>query len=144
MYSSNFLKFLFGISITLLTILIFFLFFQYKKALDGAYENSQLTKKENVEDFAKNISKTLKNDFKIHLKNPFEIHPSVRRKADKLLSLFSGNQYAFVFVVAKDEQGKYRYIFDGSTNKEDKGEYLQKFDPASPQWDKALAEKSSK
>lgn len=143
MFSNNFLKILFGFLATLLTIFIIVLFFQYNKSLNEAYKNSELTKRANVEDFAKNISKRLQDDYKVYLKNPFFIHPSVRIKIDKLLALFSGHQYAYVFVLAKDEKGKFRYIFDGSLEEQNKGEYLQKFDPTSPLWNKAIEEKKA-
>lgn len=144
MLSKNFLKALFGLSVTLLTIFIVILFFQYNNALKHAYVSSELTKRTNVADFAMNISQTLKEDFGVYLKNPFQIHPSARMRVDKLLSLFGGKQYAFIFIVAKDEHGKYRYIFDGSKNKEEKGEYLQKFYPMSEEWDMALKENRPK
>lgn len=137
---NSIIKYLFVASTTLLTMAILFLFVQYTKVLDKTMTNVENMKRQNVNDFSKNIEKMLHNTFHLQNKNIFKLPPQTIEQGNNILSLFSGEQYPYIYIMAKDEKGKYRYILDGS--KSERGEYLQKFDPAElDTWDKAWSSK---
>lgn len=139
--NDNIIKYIFLISTTLLTIAILFLFFQYTNVLDRAVIHIENMKRQNVNTFSKNIERILHENFKLKNQNIFKLPESTRERGNQILSIFTGLQYPYVYVMAKDSQGMYRYILDGSSS--DRGEYLQKFDPAQPEtWEEAWSSKN--
>ncbi len=137
MITNNLVRWIFFSSVTFLTLIIFILFYQYDSALKKAYINIEHIERINVKAFANNIEYFLRNECKECMQNPLNIEKQAREKMDNILSMFTGEQYAYVFLVVYDKE-KYRYIFDGAKNIEDKGQYLQKFDPSSKFWDEVL------
>ncbi len=138
MVLNNILRFVSFISITITTVLVVLLFYKYDGSLTKAYSKIEDMEKIKVSAFAKNIENTLRYDYGEYLEKPFSIEEPVRKEINELLSMFTGEQYSYVFLVAYDKKGKFRYIFDGAKNLEDKGSYLQKFDPVSDKWDEIV------
>lgn len=134
--NDNRLRYIFVISTTFLTAAILVLFFQYSKVLNTAIANIENIKRKDVHNFSKNIELYLKNHLENSINSPFKITKEEQEQGNSMLSLFSGYQYPYIYIISKDKTGKYRYIFDGS--KSEQGEYLQKFDPAElSTWEKA-------
>ncbi len=141
MLNNSILRFAFFVAVTILTVFIMMLFFQYDNALKKAYVNIEEVEKVNVNAFAKNIEDFLKKDYRQSLEKPFDIDQNTREKIDKTISMFTGGRYAYIFFIAHDKKGGYRYIFDGAKDPKEKGMYLQKFSPASDVWDEVVENK---
>jgi len=93
---------------------------------------------QDIKEFSHNISKHLK---KIILDNPLKElskNPNLEEKLNQILALFSTKHYRFVYILYRDNQGKLRYLADGSYEKEQRGIFRQKFDPESDRWQEAL------
>lgn len=127
-------------AITILSFLIIALFFQYDKTMDEASKRSELIALKHVENFSRNIEMMLRDVFAESIASPLSISAPLREKAEEKLSLFVGEQYPYVYLIAKDEDGKYRYVIDGSRDLNEKGVFGQKFDPESKVWEQALAQ----
>lgn len=137
MLSSNYLKYFLMVSITILTIFIFSFFIYYQDTLEEVIIGIEDNSFKQIESLSTKIETRLKEILKSDIKNPLEIDKETIQKAQKVLELFSSQIYPFVYAVSKDKEDKYRYLFDGSFEKQERGEFLQKFDPESGIWDKA-------
>lgn len=129
MLANKTLRFIFIAATTILTFAILILFLKYTNTLQEASNSSQQILQEHVANFAQNLDSKIKKEFNSQIKNPFSLTPKIREKMDETLSLFTGEQYPYIFVIAKDTDDKFRYILDGSVIESEKGIYLQKFDP---------------
>lgn len=136
------LRYIFILSTTILTIAILLLFLQYTKVLNLANKSIENIKRSNVQTFSENIQNQIMHVQNIDIEKPFDIPEEKRNKINNILSLFSGIQFPFIYIVAKDKEGKYRYIFDGSND--ERGKYLQAFFPESDVWDNAWNSKTPK
>ena len=94
--------------------------------------------KVHVYNFAVNIEKRLKklipNDIILSLRH----NKPLREHINALLSLFSNDQYRYVYLIYLGKKGSYRYLADGSKDINERGEFNQKFNPLSPIWSKAI------
>lgn len=143
MINANSLKIIFVVAITFLSFSIVGLFFQYDARLSKATEDSTAIALKHVHTFSTNIENMLHSTLGQKINSPFDLPPKLQQNVEKQLSLFVGDQYPFVYVIGQDEQGKLRYILDGSRNLAEKGEYGQKFDPESSIWKKAFESKTT-
>lgn len=125
------LRILFIVATTLLTMSILGLFLKYTNTLQQATVSSQDILQEHVANFAENLDNKIKQEFKGLINDPFNLPPKIKKQMDGILSLFTGEQYPYIFVISRDNKDKFRYILDGSVIESEKGAYLQKFDPES-------------
>lgn len=142
MLNANLLKIIFVVAITFLSFSIVGLFFQYDSTLFKATEGSESIALKHVRTFSTNIENMLRDTLGEKINSPFNLPLELQQNVEKQLSLFVGEQYPFVYVIGQDEQGKLRYIVDGSRNPTEKGEYGQKFDPESSIWKEAFKSKA--
>ena len=138
MMESSFLRNLVIGALTLLSVIVFVIFFRYDDTLAKASSRSEAIVLSHVKKFSQNIEKRLHATFGKNLAHPFLLEEKERLHVEREISLFVGDQYPYVYLIAKDDQGKYRYVLDGSVSEKDKGEYRQKFDPASDIWEKVF------
>lgn len=143
MLSSNYIKYFLITSITILTFFVFLFFIYYQDTLENVIIGIEDNSFKQIESLSIKIEKRLEEILNSDIESPLEIDKNTARKAQKVLELFSSQIYPFVYAVAKDNEGKFRYLFDGSFEKQERGEFLQKFDPESGIWDKAYEYKKS-
>ncbi len=92
-----------------------------------------------AKNFAENIQQHIKNIFPKNLVNTVKDNPSLEKKINSILSLFSNEQYKYVYVIYSDKKGTLRYLADGSKEIAERGELNQKFEPVSPKsWKKVF------
>ena len=81
------------------------------------------------------LQKYIKDDPYIQLKND----PKLQSFLQDALSLTAVSPHRYVYVLYRDEQGRYRYLLDGS--QEDRGEFNQKLDVDTTKWDQVYNNK---
>jgi diguanylate cyclase (GGDEF)-like protein len=138
MFSKNKLFFLYFLSILFLVGISLSLVFQYENVFETAINRLENIEKKNVATFGQNIEEVLKSHFQENLKTPLVLDEKIRLRTERVLSILVGEQYQYLFVIARDEENKYRYVLDASRNEDEKGEYQQKFDPESDSFEKAF------
>lgn len=134
MLDNKYIKTIFVPIVTILTLIIVLLFSQYTDVLDTAMSKMERTKNDDVLSFSKNIENHIKKMRMDFILNPLKMTQNESKKLSHMLSLFAGSQYPYIYILTKDEQGKFRYLADGSSKKDQRGMFLQKFDPESRYW----------
>ncbi len=125
--------------LTILTIVIVGLFYWSNKIIKQEVIEVKNIEINHLNSFAKNIKKrVLKLTNNNILKNT-KNNPSLRKKINNLLELFSNDQYKYVYLIYIDKKGLPRYLADGSKNISQRGDYKQRFIPAANHiWDVLL------
>ncbi len=116
-------------------LIVFVLFLQISTT-----QSTEKLKNEEIqraEQYASKIAKLIQ----IRTQNSLEItlkeHPEVRRHLNETLHAFLTKQYQYIFVLQKDEKGKYRFLLDASEDEPE--EYQSIFFPKSEMFDKVYA-----
>ncbi|MDD3324715.1 MAG: bifunctional diguanylate cyclase/phosphodiesterase [Sulfurospirillaceae bacterium] len=126
------------ITLLILSIGVLLLFVKYEDTIDDAMKSSEKLIISRVEGFSKNIDEMLKKEFPESASDIFNCTLEQIEQLERHLRLFVGEQYRYVYMVAKDEKQRWRYVLDGSKSISEKGEFLQKFSPESPMWDEVF------
>ena len=82
---------------------------------------------------------------KLDNKNPIQNaknDANLREAYTDLLSVISGKQYQYVFLLYVDKDNSFKYLADGSKEKSQRGEFKQKFAPSSDIWAQVLKTKT--
>lgn len=82
---------------------------------------------------------------KLDNKNPIQNaknDANLREAYTDLLSVISGKQYQYVFLLYVDKDNSFKYLADGSKEKSQRGEFKQKFTPSSDIWAQVLKTKT--
>ncbi len=127
--------------LVLLTSGIIWLFLNSDATLNDA--NKEITKIEisRAKDFAQNIQMQINSLVSKNLVKTVEKQSEIQKQITNILSLFSNEQYRYVYLIYIDPKGKFRYLADGSKDLDQRGELNQKFDPLSPIWSDILTQK---
>ncbi len=91
-----------------------------------------------VQNFAENIKKRVFSLTDGNIVKNIKNDPTLRKHINNILSLFSNNQYRYVYMIYIDDKGLPRYLADGSQNISQRGEFGQRFIPISKIWNKAI------
>ncbi|WP_456451223.1 GGDEF domain-containing protein [Hydrogenimonas sp.] len=127
----------FGIAImTLLSLAMIYLYFQVDKVLTS-------TRQEMVEMIVDRYQMELVNAARLIDENvdgkllPTLRHDKQKRnELQKLLSFFKTPEIENLFVVVRDEKGRYRYLLDSEEDAEKRAMFMQRFEPVSDVWDR--------
>ncbi len=84
-----------------------------------------------VQNFAKNIKTKVLHLTNGNIVKSIKNNPLLQKKVKDILSLFSTNQYRYVYMIYIDNKGLPRYLADGSQNISQRGELGQIFVPIS-------------
>ena len=91
-----------------------------------------------IQNFAKIIKERVLNITHNNIIKSIKNNPSIKKEINNILSLFSNDQYRYVYMIYFDNKGLPRYLSDGSKNILQRGEFGQRFIPTSKIWDKAI------
>ncbi len=119
--------------------LVFFLVFLgaffvyvYKSAMLSQKEIFQHIQKNKINEYSQifdNFTKCLANSHAIATKKElfnFLKNKKERQKHEKILSLLNTDEVKYIYILQKDDKGRFRFLLDAS--KEDKAHFYQKFD----------------
>ncbi|WP_456381337.1 EAL domain-containing protein [Hydrogenimonas sp.] len=122
----------------LITIATIWIYFDMEKTFARVSEEFIRNQTGMVREFSRNIEKRLGQ---IVPENPVEKlaeNPELGRKIDDILALFSTRHFRYVYILYLDDDGRLRYLADGSHELEERGVFGQKFDPDTEIWKEAL------
>ncbi|WP_457597455.1 putative bifunctional diguanylate cyclase/phosphodiesterase [Hydrogenimonas sp.] len=91
-----------------------------------------------VEDFSKNIERRIEAFVPAEPLETLQTHEALKEHIDNILSLFSTSHFRYVYLLYLDDRGRLRYLADGSYETGERGMFMQKFDPETETWKKAL------
>ncbi|MDX1809458.1 MAG: bifunctional diguanylate cyclase/phosphodiesterase [Sulfurospirillaceae bacterium] len=94
-----------------------------------------------AKNFGENIITQIQSLAPLNLVQTIKESKKLQRRITNILSLFSNEQYRYVYLIYPDSQGKLRYLADGSKELNQRGELNQKFDPLSPLWTEVIKNK---
>jgi diguanylate cyclase (GGDEF)-like protein len=132
-----------GIAImTLLSLAMIYLYFQVDKVLES-------TRREMVDLIVERYQMELSNAARLiddRVDGPLveTLRKDKKRRIElqKLLSYFKTPEIENLFVVARDEKGRYRYLLDGEEEIEKRAMFMQRFEPVSDIWDETYRSKT--
>ncbi len=112
-------------------------FLYYRSAEIFANESKEITKIEisHVNNFAKNISKRVLEIAGNNMVQNIKKSPNLQKHINALLSMFSTDQYKYVYLIYINKDKKFRYLADGSKDISQRGELNQPFIPIANIWD---------
>ncbi|WP_456381002.1 diguanylate cyclase [Hydrogenimonas sp.] len=131
-----------GIAIlTLLTVAMIYLYLQVDKVLESTrQEMTEMIVSRYKMEF-ENAALFVKEMAGTPLIENLETHKQLRREIQKALGYFKTAEVENLFVVTKDEQGKYRYLLDAEKDLDKQAMFMQRFEPISDTWEKTLKTK---
>jgi len=130
--------------ILLITIVITLILLYLKSQSNTRTNHQNIIKVEisHAHTFSQNIVGLM---LKLDNKNPIQNakkDANLRKSYNDLLSILSGKQYRYVFLLYIDKDNSFKYLADGSKEKSQRGEFQQKFRPFSDIWAKVLKTKA--
>jgi len=134
--------FLFVIFI-LLGIFFIYIYSFIKDIKEDLYTKVESNKIEEISYLFKNIEKDIIIENKIKDTNDLIYFLSKidnRVKYEKYLTLLSNPSIKYIYLLTKDDKGRFRFLLDGS--KTDKAHFYQKFDVSSKEYNKAYISKT--
>jgi len=129
---------LYFIVLILIAVGVFALYLTSDSTLKNEENEIIKIEKLHAQNFASNLSERIKKLIPNNLVSTLRDNEALREHISSLLSLFSNDQYRYVYLIYKDKKGSYRYLADGSKDIDERGEFDQKFNPLSTIWEKAL------
>ncbi len=87
-----------------------------------------------VKRIAKAIGSSIELEIKDNMFKELKKNTLLRKKLNKLLSIYVNKEVKYVYVVYKDKRGVYRYLLDGSRPKKERGAFNQIFIPINGIW----------
>jgi len=130
-----------AVIIPLVTIASMVIYFEFIEAKDSVFRviKEHLIKQKiyTLQKYSQYIASTYdKNFVQMILKNP-----DVVSKFEQEMALLQGKDVQYLYMLYKDKDKKYRYLFDATTDPDEKAYINQKFDVESEIWDKAYQTK---
>jgi len=143
MLRRNFVKILLLIILSVLTYISYELKISLANNVAKAQENLVTLQEEDVHQFAQNIEKELQTKCNNKIEKTLKNDSILRTLMEDELHLLVTNKYRYVFVLNQEKDGSYRFLLDGSPEKE-KSEYNAPFVPEDSKiWKKQLVKQKA-
>ncbi len=136
--SRNFI--IFVIVLPLMTLISIFIYNEYLQTKETVFSIIQKHLINEKISLLKNYSVHLSKKFGQTLQEEL-LEDNLREHYEEGLSLLKGAEIKYLYLLYKDEENKFRYILDTTTDLDDKAEFNQKFDPQTDIWEKAYINK---
>ncbi len=120
--------------IFLLLVSIIYLYINIGQFEEKTKDNIKKVIFNNTSYFIENISSIIKNDINEDLYTTLKKNHKLRNKLEKQMETIVTPSFKYVYMLYRDNNGRYRYLLDGS--KDDKGVFDTKFDVNKDEWDK--------
>ncbi len=115
-----------------LFVAIMWIYARFVYTMYTTFDNVRDIEIQNISETAGTIDKNIrlyvgdiKTDLYLFLKN----NPEMRKRLNRLLSIYVNREIRYVYVIRKDKRGAYRYLLDGSKPKRERGAFNQIFIP---------------
>ena len=141
LHKSSTVILLYLLFLPLVTVFTLYLYFAFDQQLDVLNENITSKELKRVEGFAQNISKAIMQQSDANVVEKLQNDTALRRSLEKEISLFICDQYSYIYLLQRDEEGKFRYLIDASLAVDERGEFNQKFDEHGDVWEKVYRSK---
>jgi|GEM_PF-3411774 len=126
-----------GIAImTLLSLAMIYLYFQVDRVLDSTRREMTDMIVERYQMELGNAAKMIADRVGGSLLATLRTDKAKRSELQRLLRYFKTPEIENLFVVAKSEKGRYRYLLDSETDPQKRALFLQRFEPVSDVWDR--------
>ena len=119
---------------TLVSILIYNEYLNTKHKVFSIIEQHLIDKKITL---IKNYSNHLNRKLGTTLQSQILNDPKVCQKYEDELKLLQGDEIKYLYLLYRDDDGKFRYLLDATSNSDEKAEVNQKFDPLTNIWTEA-------
>ncbi len=136
LHKSSTVILLYLLFLPLVTVFTLYLYFAFDQQLDVLNENIMNKELKRVEGFAANISKAIDVHGDMGIVEKLSSDTALRRSLEKEISLFISDQYAYIYLLHRDDAGKFRYLIDASLAVDERGEFNQKFDEHGDVWER--------
>ncbi len=130
---------IFVLILPVMTLLSIFIYNEYVKTKEKVFEIVQTHLISEKVSLLKNYSEYLSQNIGTNIQLKMANKTELRKHLEIELSLLQGNDIKYLYLLYKDEDNKFRYLLDTTTNINDKAEFDQKFDPETDSWDKAYS-----
>ncbi len=128
--------------IPLMTLISFAIYLEYIKTKENVFEIIQEhlinEKLQLFEKYANYMILHTSKNIKNHIQNNNELSAQYEQN----LKLLQGDKIKYLYLLYKDNDGKFRYLLDATEDINEKAEFDQKFDPLTDIWDMAYKTKS--
>ena len=133
-----FLEKLFFALFALLFVSIGFIYLKFDQTIEATSKNIAGIEVSDTKRVADTIDKNIRLYASKNLYDRLKNSPTLRRRLNKILSLYINKNIKYVYVIYKDRMGSFRYLLDGSKNPKERGVFKQKFIPISSIWSKCF------
>ena len=125
--------------VTVASMVIYFEFIGAKKRVFSVIKEHLINQK--VDLFRKYVT-TLEQNYDENLPELILNNKNLSKKLEEELSLLQGQDVKYLYMLYRDNKGKYRYLLDATEDENERAFANQKFDTESDIWDKAYASKT--
>ena len=125
--------------VTVASMVIYFEFIGAKKRVFSVIKEHLINQK--VDLFRKYVT-TLEQNYDENLPELILNNKNLSKKLEEELSLLQGQDVKYLYMLYKDNKGKYRYLLDATEDENERAFANQKFDTESDIWDRAYASKT--
>ncbi len=123
-------------------IAIFYLYYATQHAEKNLEQNLESLFLQQAAEAAQNIETMIKKYVPQDPVNTLAREEFIREGLQNSLSLLVNSSFKYIYVLYRDQKGRYRYLLDGS--KTDRGEFGQKLDVEKSLWDSVYRTKEDK
>jgi len=133
---------LFAFLLPLMTIMSIFLYVEFIKTKETVFDVLQNHLINEKVKLFKNYSKYMENSLGADIKEILSTNTNIAKDHERGLRLLQGDEIKYIYLLYKDNDGKFRFLLDATEEQEEKAEFNQKFDPQSDIWEKAYSTKT--
>lgn len=131
---NSLLTFLF---LPLMTLFLFILYYKYsmttKQVFDVLYQQVISEKEFLIKNYVASVTDQIGEDFVEKLRSS----ETLRREYTDEMSLIRTKDLTYLYMLYKDDDGRYRYLMDTTQEGDEAAEFDQKFDPVTDAWSEA-------
>ena len=125
--------------LTLLTVTMIYLYLQVDKVLTSTRQEMVEMIIDRYQMEFQNASSLIREKTGTSIVTTLKNNKEIRTELQNTLHYFKTPEVENLFVIYKDENGRYRYLLDGESNPEIKAMFMQRFEPVSDIWDKTYS-----
>jgi len=137
----NKITFLYIFIFPLITLMTIYFYIEFDSKIDELSSNMQKIEIAKVNEFSVNIANSILEKTGDDIYGTLEKNRAIRKILEEKIETFISKQYAYIYLIYKGNDGKLRYLLDGSKQKDEKGEFNQKYDPFNDIWEQVFLKK---
>lgn len=146
-FKVNFTKLLsslLALSLPLLLILMIFTYISISNFKQDIHTQLIKNERKTVSAVTQTLVTGFKTKFEEGVYKSLENNEKLQKNMNSVLQTLIMDKYEYSYLIYKDKKGKFRFLLDGTKQKNQRAEFNQIFNPENENWDKIFQDKKSK